>query len=84
MVVSAESYVRPRPATQAEQLESAAAHHQKQIDDLRNLAEKRFWTLFFDNQFLWWGVKDAVGVIVHPPRPLSELRGFFAGLPPQA
>ena len=82
--MSAETYVRPRPASHPEQMTSAAADYQRQVDELRRLAELRFWKLFFDRQLSWYGIRDSVGRILQHPRPLSELRGFFAGQPPQA
>lgn len=82
--MSAETHVRPRPASHGEQVAGAAADYQRQISDLRDLAAKRFWELFFDEQLKWYGVRDQVGRIMQHPRPLSELRGFFSGLKPQA
>lgn len=82
--MSAETYVRPRMATHAEQVAGAAADYQRQVEELRRLAELRFWELYFDEQLKWFGVRDQVGRILQHPRPLSELRGFFSGLAPQA
>ena len=82
--MSAETYQRPRPASHSEQMSFAAAEHQRQVDELQSLAEKRFWVLYFDEQLHWYGVRDQVGRILAQPRPLAELRGFFGGLSPQA
>jgi len=84
MAVSAKTYQRPRPASHPEQLSFAAADYQRQVDELQALAEKRFWVLYFDQQLHWFGVKDGVGRILAHPRPLSEIRGFFASQPAQA
>ena len=82
--MSAETYQRPRPASHAEQLSFAAAEHQRQVNELQSLAEKRFWVLYFDQQLHWYGVKDQVGRILAQPRPLSEIRGFFSSQPSQS
>lgn len=82
--MSAETYPRPRPQSHGEQMTFAAAEHERQINELKELATRRFWELFFDRQLNWYGVRDQVGRIVQQPRPLAELRGFFAGQPPQA
>ena len=71
-------------ATQAEQPSFHARRHQEAIESLKQQAEKRFWELYFDESLRWYGIKDHVGRIVCSPRPESQLRGFFAGLPPQA
>jgi len=70
---------------------TAAAHvlwsqqnHERQLEELRVQASRRFWDLYFDESLGWYGVRDQLGRILHPPRPLSELRGFFAGQLPQA
>jgi len=82
--MSAETHVRPRMASHPEQMASAASDYERQVNELRRLAELRFWDLYFDEQLKWYGVRDQVGRILQQPRPLSELRGFFAGQPPQA
>lgn len=82
--MSTETYQRPRPASHSEQMSFAAANYQRQVDELQSLAERRFWVLYFDEHLRWYGVKDQVGRILAQPRPLPELRGFFAGLPPQS
>lgn len=82
--MSAETHLRPRPQSHAEQMAGAAANYERQVDELRALAAKRFWELYFDEQLKWHGIRDQLGRIVQQPRPLAELRGFFAGQPPQA
>ena len=80
--MSAEAYQRP-PA-HVGQMTFAAAEHERQVNELRAQAAKRFWELYFDQQLQWYGVRDQLGRILQHPRPLAELRGFFAGQPPQA
>ena len=82
--MSVETYARPRPATHSEQMDWAAANYERQLNDLREMAAKRFWEIYFDEGLRWYGVRDQLGRILKEPRPLSELRGFFAGLAPQA
>lgn len=82
--MSAETTLRPRPASHSEQMSFAAAEYQRQVDELQRQAEKRFWVLYFDEQLHWYGVKDQLGRILAQPRPLSEIRGFFASQPAQA
>lgn len=60
------------------------ANYQRQIDELKQLASKRFWELYWDESLRWWGVRDSWGKIICQPRPESQLRGFFAGLNAQA
>jgi len=60
------------------------ANEEKQLTELREQAAKRFWEIYYDETLRWHGVKDQLGRVLKEPRPLSELRGFFAGLPAQA
>ena len=82
--MSVKTYTRPRPATHSEQMDWAAADHERQLSELREQAGRRFWEIYFDEGLRWYGVRDQLGRILKEPRPLAELRGFFAGLAPQA
>lgn len=82
--MSAETVTRPRPMSHGEQLSFAADNYQRQVNELQTLAEKRFWTLYYDEQLHWYGVKDALGRIIQSPTILPTLRGFFASQPSQA
>jgi len=59
-------------------------NHQRQLEELREQASRRFWELYFDEALGWYGVRDQLGRILQHPRPFTELRGFFAGQLPQA
>ena len=59
-------------------------NEERQLAELREQAAKRFWEIYHDDSLGWHGVRDALGRTLQAPRPLAELRGFFAGLPPQA
>jgi hypothetical protein len=82
--MSVTTTIRPRPATHSEQMAWAKDSHERQLNELRKQAGKRFWEIYFDEGLGWYGVRDQVGRILKEPRPLSEIRGFFGGLPPQA
>jgi len=62
----------------------AAAEHERQLNELREQAGRRFWEVYYDENLHWYGVRDQLGRILQAPRPLPELRGFFAGQLPQA
>ena len=73
-----------RVPTEGDMTKAHADRCRAEIERLGNEAKKRFWELYFDESLRWYGIKDHVGRIVCSPRPESQLRGFFAGLPPQA
>jgi len=68
----------------ADSLEWNAWNHNRQLNDLKAEAEKRFWTLKPDETGNLHGVYDQLGRELYPPSHLMSLRGFFAGLPAQA
>ena len=82
--MSVETHVRPAPASHGEQMSFAAAEHERQLNELREQAGRRFWEVYYDESLHWYGVRDQLGRILQAPRPLPELRGFFANQPPQA
>lgn len=82
--MSAETYVRPRPATHGEQMDDAAARHEAAVQALRDEVGKRFWTLRLDPQLNWYYVEDQLGRRLCQPMILPSLRGWIQSLPPQA
>jgi len=56
----------------------------REVQDLVRHARKRFWELQLDQDTGWYRVLDPVGRELCPAQPLTTLRGFFHGLPPQA
>ena len=82
--MSVETFDRPKPASHSEQMDWRQVNYERQISELKQLAGKRFWELYFDKNLRWWGVRDSWGRIVFHPRPEAEIRGFFANQPFQA
>lgn len=59
--------------------------HEAEVARLEHEAAKRFWRLVPEDatrgRFM---LEDAVGRRIYGPEYLPQLRGYFAGLPPQA
>ena len=64
--------------------EAHARRFDEAVEALRKEAGKRFWELYWDENLHWYGVRDQLGRIMCSPRPETAIRGFFAGLEPQA
>lgn len=83
--MSAETYQRPRPLSHPEEMAENSRRHEEQIRELSALAAKRFWRVVPEDQtrsrFI---VEDQLGRPLYGPAHLPSLRGFFAGIPPQA
>lgn len=83
--MSAETYQRPRPESHPEMLDERTRLYEEQIRELSALAAKRFWRIVPENEtrsrFI---VEDQLGRPLYGPAHLPSLRGFFAGIPPQA
>jgi hypothetical protein len=63
----------------------AARRHAEQLKELEELAAKRFWRLVPEDHTLGrFKVEDQLGRSVYDYAHFPSLRGFFAGLPPQA
>jgi len=82
--MSAETYLRPRPASHTEFMENAAQRYAAAVEVIRAEVEKRFWTLKLDPQLKWHYVEDQVGRRLCEPMTLPSLRGWIQSLPPQA
>jgi len=62
-----------------------AARHEAEIAALEREAAKRFWRLVPEDQTRSrYFVEDAVGRAIYGAEFPAQIRGFFAGLPPQA
>jgi hypothetical protein len=62
-----------------------AARHEAEIAELEELAGKRFWKIApEDATRSRFFVEDSLGRPIYGPQFPSSIRGFFAGLPPQA
>lgn len=70
--------------TGPEEQQAHVSRYEQGIEALRTEAGKRFWELYWDEGLRWYGVRDSWGRIMFHPRPEAEIRGFFAGLGPQA
>lgn len=66
-------------------LSFAARRHAEQLKELEELAARRFWRLVPEDHTLGrFKVEDQLGRSVYEYAHFPSLRGFFAGLPPQA
>ena len=66
-------------------LSFAARRHAEQLKQLEELAARRFWRLVPEDHTLGrFKVEDQLGRSVFDFAHFPSLRGFFAGLPPQA
>ena len=66
-------------------LSFAARRHAEQLKQLEELAARRFWRLVPEDHTLCrFKVEDQLGRSVFDYAHFPSLRGFFAGLPPQA
>lgn len=83
--MSEETYQRPRPLSHPEEMAERNRRWEEQIRELSALAAKRFWRLVPEDEtrsrFI---VEDQLGRPLYGPAHLPFLRGFFAGIPPQA
>ena len=84
-MISAETYQRPRPLSHPEEVSERARRWEEQIRQLSALAAKRFWRVVPEDEtrsrFI---VEDQLGRPLYGPAHLTSLRGFFAGISPQA
>ena len=66
-------------------LSFAARRHAEQLKQLEGLAAQRFWRLVPEDHTLGrFNIVDQLGRPLYGPAHFPSLRGFFAGLPPQA
>ena len=66
-------------------LSLAARRHAEQLKELEELAARRFWRLVPEDHTLGrFSIVDQLGRSVFDYAHFPSLRGFFAGLPPQA
>ena len=82
--MTAQGELREKVPTEGDVLTAHAERCRAEVERLGNEAKKRFWELYWDETLRWYGIKDQVGRIVCSPRPESQIRGFLAGIPPQA
>jgi hypothetical protein len=75
----------PAATKGGEQLSFAARRHAEQMAELEELAARRFWRLVPEDHTLGrFNIVDSVGRPIYGPAHFPSLRGFFAGLSPQA
>jgi hypothetical protein len=75
----------PAATKGGEQLSFAARRHAEQMAELEELAARRFWRLVPEDHTLGrFNIVDQLGRPLYGPAHFTSLRGYFAGLPPQA
>ena len=80
-----EPQTMPAVLSSGEQLSFAARRHAEQMAELEELAARRFWRLVPEDHTMGrFNIVDSVGRPIYGPAHFPSLRGFFAGLSPQA
>jgi hypothetical protein len=80
-----EPQTKPAVPSSGEQLSFAARRHAEQMAELEELAARRFWRLVPEDHTLGrFNIVDQLGRPLYGPAHFTSLRGYFAGLPPQA